>query len=87
MAAPNQQVSRLMAHAIKDADKSFFNENYTKQADATITTLRKAGFVIVPIKPTKPALVAGKGAMQSRRFRPSDVLTMLYQAMVINGAA
>jgi predicted CoA-binding protein len=45
-----------IAQAIRDADKSFFNEDYVKQADNVRGELRKAGYEIVPLKPP-PGLV------------------------------
>ncbi|WP_259782071.1 hypothetical protein [Aestuariispira ectoiniformans] len=75
-------VKKLIAQAIKGADKSWFNEDYVKQAEAVIRGLKAKGFVVVEEKPTEKQVEAGKDALQSGRYRPSDVVTVLYQAMV-----
>lgn len=72
----------IIAKAIKTADKSWFNENYTKQAEAVIKTLEGAGYMVVPVKPDDKMVKAGKEAMQAGRFKSSEVVSNLYAAMV-----
>lgn len=75
-------VKKLIARAIKEADKSWFNEDYMKQADAVIRGLKAKGYAVVEEKPTEKQVEAGKEALQSGRYKPSDVVTVLYQVMV-----
>lgn len=49
-----------IARAIKSADKTYFFENYSKQARSVLRDLEKAGFRIVPIEPTVDMVEAAK---------------------------
>lgn len=75
-------VKKLIAQAIKGADKSWFNEDYMKQADAVIRGLKAKGYAVVEEKPTDKQVEAGKEALKSGRYKPGDVVTVVYQAMV-----
>jgi predicted CoA-binding protein len=73
-----------IAQAIKDADKSFFNENYMKQADNVLAELRKAGYEIVPLKPP-PALVQYViDNLPFGRLKPTELVNQLYSLIVDN---
>ena len=82
---PNPEIKKLIAQAIKKADRSFFNENYDKQADAVVSALVKAGYFVVPAKPDEAILEAGKEAITAGRYRPNDILSQIYAAMVKAG--
>ena len=41
----------IIALAIKDADRTWFNEDYGQQAVAVLRALRKAGYEVVPAEP------------------------------------
>jgi len=74
----------LIAQSIRAADKSLFNEDYTKQADAVIRELRKAGYEVVPVK-APPGLVKHvSDNMPFGRQKPSEYLAELYQLFVEN---
>lgn len=75
-------IKTAIAQAIKKADKSWFNEDYDKQARAVIQALAKEGYVVAPRQPTPEAIEAGREAMQAGRYRPSEVLSQLYRAMI-----
>lgn len=78
-------IRTAIAKAIKQADKSWFNEDYDKQAAAVLSALRREGYALVPTEPGEKAIEAGLEAMQAGRHRPADVLRSLYQAMVAAG--
>ncbi len=76
------EIKTAIAKAIKKADRSWFNEDYDKQARAVLQALKREGFAVVPLDPTEEAIEAGTEAMQAGRYRPADVLKQLYRAMV-----
>ena len=43
-----RNLRNVIAQSIKDADNSYFFENYTKQAQAVMAALNKAGYQIIP---------------------------------------
>lgn len=79
------KLSDTIAQAIHDADTRYFFEDYSKQADAVLAALKKAGLAVVPLDPTPEAIEAGKNALKYGAQRPGDMLKTLYQAMI--GAA
>lgn len=81
MATP---IEDLIAQAIKDADKSIFNENYGKQARAVMSVLRKAGYEIVPAKPPDGLVEWAKDNIPFGRLRPADLISQMYAMMVEN---
>lgn len=74
----------LIAKAIKDADKSFFNENYSKQAQSVLSALRQAGYEVVPVKPPPLLVEWAKENIPFGRLRPADLISQMYTMMVEN---
>ncbi len=83
----NSEIKKLIAQSIKQADRSLFNENYDRQAEAVVKGLAKAGYFVVPVQPDQAILDAGKEAMTAGRYRPNDILAQIYAAMVRAGKA
>jgi hypothetical protein len=79
------KLTDTIAHAIHKADRRYFFEDYTKQADAVLAALKQAGMVVVPLEPTPEIIEAGKNSLKYGTQRPGDMLRSLYQAMI--GAA
>jgi hypothetical protein len=79
------KLSDTIAQAIRKADRRYFFEDYTAQADAVLKALRKAGMIVVPLEPTAEIIEAGKNSLKYGTQRPADMLKSLYQAMI--GAA
>ncbi|MBB6249637.1 hypothetical protein [Nitrospirillum iridis] len=77
-------IVETIAQAIKRADKTFFNENYTKQAQAVVDGLRKAGFEVVPVKPPEVLVEYAVENIPFGRLRPSELIRALYGTMVEN---
>ncbi|MFN8720153.1 MAG: hypothetical protein ACK5YI_04945 [Rhodospirillales bacterium] len=73
-----------IAQAIKDADRSFFNENYIKQADNVLTELRKAGYEVVPLKPSPGLVQFVIDNLPFGRLKPTELVTQLYSLIVDN---
>lgn len=72
----------VIAEAIKDADKSYFFENYTKQAANVVAELRKHGYVIVPYYPTVQMVKAAMDELQYGQNRFTNVVMPMYLAMM-----
>lgn len=77
-------VDDIIAKAIKDADKSFFNEDYAKQAKAVTAALKKAGYQVAPIKPPDGLVEWAKENIPFGRLRPAELITRMYSMMVEN---
>ena len=77
-------IQDIIAMAIKKADTSMFNENYSKQAAAVLQAVQKSGYEIVPIKPPEGFLPFVHDNMPFGRLRPSELVTQLYTLMVTN---
>lgn len=72
----------VISHAIKEADTSYFFENYTRQANAVITALRKNGYVIVPYYPTVQMVQAAMIELQYGQNKFTNVVMPMYLAMM-----
>lgn len=75
-------INKLIAEAIKEADKSYFFENYSKQADSVIARLSRAGFAVVPKEPSEEMVRAGKMAVTIGKTKPNELSEAIYRAMV-----
>lgn len=75
-------IHTVIAKAIKRADRTLFNENYTKQAASVIKAVNKAGWAIVPLEADNEALRAGRDQIEIGRYKPSEVAKVVYEAMV-----
>lgn len=73
---------QCIADAIKEADDSYFFENYSNQALNILFELKSNNFSIVPITPTEEMLEAGKEAIMYGRQKPADVVEAVYKAMI-----
>jgi len=76
-----------IASAIKAADWRLFLEDYGKQAEAVLLALRKSGYAVVPVEPSKEMLRAGSKALEYGEATKSDAITAIYKAMVKEGKA
>ena len=76
------KLADTIAQAIRNADKRYFFEDYTAQADAVLAALKKAGMAVVPLEPTPEVIEAGKNSLKYGAQRPGDMLKALYQAMI-----
>ena len=78
----DDDIHTLIAKAIKRADRTLFNENYTRQAAAVVEAVNKAGWGIVPLEPDPEAVKVGAGEIETGRHLPSEVARAVYKTMV-----
>lgn len=72
----------VIARAIKEADNSYFFENYTKQANAVVKALRQNGYVIVPYYPTVDMVKAAMDELQYGTNKFTNVVMPMYLSMM-----
>lgn len=77
-------IQEIIAQSIKDADKSFFNEDYMKQAKSVVDALRKSGLEVVPVKPPDELVTYASENIPFGRLRPTDFIRTMYSVMVAN---
>jgi hypothetical protein len=69
----------IIEAAIAKADSSYFFENYTKQAQAVMAALEKAGFKIVPGEFSDEVWKQVADQMKTGRLRPDEHVKDVYQ--------
>lgn len=74
----------IIAKAIKDADKSYFNEDYGKQANSVLTALKKNGYQVAPVRPPEGLVEWAKDNIPFGRLRPTELITYMYTMMIEN---
>ena len=74
----------LIAEAIKEADKSWLNEDYSKQALNVSKKLREAGLEIVPLNPPEELISYAIENMPFGRMQPEEYIESLYKLLVKN---
>lgn len=75
-------LTTLIAKTIKKADKSYFWEDYSKQATAVRNTLKKHGYVIVPTIPDNDMIEAGVNKIMVGRTHVDDLAKKIYTSMI-----
>ena len=76
------KVQKQIAKAIRRADKSYFFENYDRQAGSVIKALEKAGYAIMPIEPDKDVLREVADTISTGRMKPEDHIKNVYQTLL-----
>ncbi len=76
--------AEIMALAIKSADNSWFNEDYSKQASAALAALTKAGYRLVPAKANDKLINFMLQNMPFGRMKPEDYLAEIYKLIIDN---
>lgn len=76
------KLTNPIAEAIRAADSSYFNEDYTKQARAVLAAIDKAGYVLMP--KDYPAETWQKVAenMKTGRVRPDEHVKNVYETVL-----
>lgn len=75
-------LNTLIAKTIKKADKSYFWEDYTKQAIAVRKALKSHGYVIVPTVPCSKMIEAGMHKVMVGRTHVDDLAKKIYTSMI-----
>lgn len=76
------KLTKLIAKTIKKADKSYFFEDYGKQAAAVVATLKKEGYVVVPKKASKEMCEFGADNMTTGRMKPEEHVGHVWRTMI-----
>lgn len=71
-----------IAAAISAADTSYFNENYTKQADAVIRTIANEGYVLLPKELAPEIWKQVSDNMRTGRLRPEDHVKDVFETVI-----
>lgn len=69
---------KQIAVAIKRADRSYFFENYDKQARSVIRALEQQGYVILPREPDEGLLKQVADSISTGRMRPEEHVRNVY---------
>ena len=77
---PQKLVTRI-AKAIRKADKRYWFEDYTIQAEAVVKALAEAGYGVVPLRADEEMRKAGADAIPIGRQHPTAVARFVYDAM------
>lgn len=77
-------LTTLVAKAIKEADNSWFNEDYTKQALAVLGVLRAEGWDLCPKEPPAELIAFAVENLPFGRMKPEDLIAEMYRLMVSN---
>ena len=73
---------KMIARAIKKADRRYFFEDYDHQAESVLIALKEAGYAIVPIDPDTMMIEEGVQAMLYGRVNKYQQVHNIYQRMV-----
>lgn len=84
--AQARTLTGIIGRAIRDADRSIFNEDYNKQAQAVLKELKNQGYEIVPLEPSEQLVAYAEQNMPTGRMAPAQFLRELYKVMVGNAA-
>lgn len=75
-------IHTIIAKAIRGADWTIFNENYSKQAAAVVKAVNKAGWAIVPREPDDETVKTGAEEIEIGQHKPSEIARVVYRKMV-----
>ena len=73
--------AKLIASAIQNADKSYFFEDYTKQASAVLAALDKAGFQILPKDLSEDIYLKIANEMRTGKMSPEEHIRDVYATL------
>lgn len=74
-------IRKKIAIAIKKADRSYFFEDYDRQASSVIQSLQKEGYVILPKEPDGDLLKKVADSISTGRMRPEDHIKNVYMTL------
>ena len=75
-------LKKLIAKTIKKADKSYFFEDYGKQAAAVVAAMKSEGYVIVPKEASEEMCKFAAENMATGRMKPEQHVGHVYKTMV-----
>lgn len=71
-----------LARAIRRSDTSYFFENYSRQAEAAMAAMDKAGYALVRREPTKRMIDAGVDALTLGVHHKGELVELVYTRMM-----
>lgn len=71
-----------IANAISAADTSYFNENYTKQAEAVLKAIAAEGYVLLPKEMAPEIWKQVSDNMRTGRLRPEDHVKDVFETVI-----
>ncbi len=77
-----KKITDTIAQAIRTADSSYFNEDYTKQAKAVLAAIDKAGFVLLPKDYPPETWTKAADAMKTGRVKPEEHVKNVYEVVL-----
>ncbi|MBN8544054.1 MAG: hypothetical protein J0M34_07310 [Alphaproteobacteria bacterium] len=85
MSSMNKLRSKI-ASAIQAADSSYFNENYTKQADAVLKAIANEGFVLLPKELAPELWKQVSDNMRTGRLKPEEHVKDVFETVIRTAA-
>lgn len=82
MTMAKQDLRETIALAIKEVDTSWFNEDYTKQAEAVLRALHRKGLRICPVEPPEEMVKHVEDNMPFGRLKPADLIREMYRLII-----
>jgi hypothetical protein len=79
-----EEILEVMAKAIRSADKSYFNDDYSEQARTVMVELHRAGYAIMPHRPPDGQIDFIGENLPLGRLRAVEVIRDLCTLMVEN---
>ncbi len=77
-----KDLKSTIAKAIRDADNSYFSEDYEKQAAAVLRAIEKSGVVLMPKDAPSDIYSKVSDHIPTGRIRPEDLVKSIYTATV-----
>ena len=76
------KIQTVIENAISKADSSYFFENYTKQAQAVLGALEKAGYAVVVKDMADDVWTQASNEIRTGRLRPDEHIKDVYQTVL-----
>ncbi len=77
-------IATIIGFAIRNADRSLFNEDYNEQAQAVMKALKEEGYEIVPVEPSETLVTYALENMPTGRMAPEEFARNLYDMFISN---
>ena len=75
-------LNKQIAKTIKHADRSYFFEDYSKQASAVLSMFRKKGYRVIPAELGDDIMKRISDEMATGKLRPEEHIKDVYQTML-----
>ncbi|MDX1917397.1 MAG: hypothetical protein SFT68_05390 [Rickettsiaceae bacterium] len=75
-------IIQIIAKAIKKEDRTYFFEDYTKQARAVLSALDEHDYILAPIKPSEEMIKAGVLAIKLGDIDAKKLAFDIYSKMM-----